>query len=245
LARGRGGGLWPVAAPCLLALSLTLTASAVPGAGCGREPGVDLGVPTRRFKAKHYPEVRKHWTRHGRVIQSFDTNLEVHVTYLSSELVSAHAALYAEHYQLSRAERQRYLAKRLAEVEAHHEFFMGATTADHGWNDFDREESIWRITLEDDQGTRVRPLAVKRIDVKETHRVYFPYLSVFHRAYHLIFPRQVGKKPFITPANRWFKLIIASPLGDVTLAWFIKPNQAPPRERSRRPRRARRPASTE
>jgi hypothetical protein len=221
--------------PGLLVSSLALLALAAPGAGCGREPGVDLRVPTRRFKAKHYPEVRKHWTRHGRVIQNFDTNLEVHVTYLSPELVSAHAALYAEHYQLSRAERQRYLAKRLAEVKAHHEFFMGATTADHSWNDFDREASIWRITLEDDQGTRVRPLAVKRIDVKETHRVYFPYLSVFHRAYHLVFPRQVGKKPFITPDNRWFKLIIASPLGDVTLAWFIKADKASPRERPRRP----------
>jgi hypothetical protein len=204
--------------------------------GCGGEPTVDLKVPERRFKPKHYPDVLERWTRHERIIQSFDTNLDVHITYLSPEFISAHAALYADHYKLSRAERKRYLARRLAEVETHHEFFMGATTADLSWNDFARKETIWRISLENDRGTRVKPLTIKRVRIRETHRVYFPYLSVFHRAYHLVFPKQVGSKPLITSTNRWFKLIIASPLGDVSLAWHIKPVKGPPRERPRRRR---------
>lgn len=190
--------------------------------GCPRKPTVDLGLPRRAFKASDYAEVLARWTRHRRVIRHFDTNLDVHATYLSRAFVSAHAARYAKDYHLTPGEKRRYVAKRLAEVSAHHEFFLGITTADSAWNDFDRKESIWRISLEDDQGTRVRPLAVRKITVRETHRTYFPYLSRFHSAYHVIFPVRVGGKPFITGRTRWFKLIIASPLGAAELGWHVR-----------------------
>lgn len=229
-------------------LAALLAVCSALGSACTREPAVDLRVPTRTFKAKEYEGMLKRWTRHRRIIKNFDTNLDVHVTYLSPEFVSAHAALYSKHYRLTRAEKQRYLAKRLAEVQANHEFFLGATTADTTWNDFDRKESIWRITLEDDKGTRVKPLTVKAISIKETHRTYFPFLTVFHKAYHVIFPRVVGGRPFITDKSRWFKLIFASPLGDIELAWFVRsqgrPGRGEPRPRPEpRPEPAGRPSS--
>lgn len=235
MTRSRPAALW------LLAVLAALPV--VPGSGCTREKTIDLRVPTRKFKAKEYDHYLKRWTRQRRVIKNFDTNLSVHLTYLSPEFVSAHAALYAKHYRLTRSEKRRYLAKRLAEVQSHHEFFMGATTADTTWNDFDRKESIWRITLEDDQGTRVKPLTVKNILIKETHRVYFPYLSVFHKAYHIVFPNTVGGKPFIHSRSRWFKVIIASPLGDTEFAWFVRARGRPSR-RGHRDRAVPRPEPT-
>lgn len=192
------------------------------GMGCLREPSVDLSVPQREYKPAEYEKVLKRWTRHRRIIKHFDTNLEVNVTYLAPEMVAAHAAVHARDYRLTRGERRRFLAKRLAEVQDRHEFFMAATTADPKWNDFDRKETIWRITLEDDRGTRVTPLAVTNLSVTEVHRVYFPYVTVFHRIYHVLFPRKVGGRPYVTPESRWFKLIIASPLGDTELAWFLQ-----------------------
>lgn len=197
-------------------------------AGCARNPTVALGLPRRTYKASDYARVLDRWTRHRRVIRHFDTNLDVHATYLSREFVVAHAALYADYYHLTPGEKRRYVAKRLAEVSAHHEFFLGITTADSAWNDFDRKGSIWRISLEDDRGTRVRPLAVRKITIRQTHRIYFPYLSRFHSAYHVIFPVRVGGKPFVTARTRWFKLIIASPLGAAELGWYVKARGAAP-----------------
>jgi len=208
-------------------------------AGCPRNPTVDLGLPRQSFTPADYKRVLDRWTRHRRVIRQFDTNLDVHATYLSKEFVTAHAALYADHYHLTPGEKRRYLAKRLAEVSSHHEFFLGVTTADSAWNDFDRKDSIWRISLEDDHGTRVRPLAVRKVAIRETHRIYFPYLTRFHSAYHVIFPVRVGSKPFVTTRTRWFKLIIASPLGAAELGWYVKPRRA---ERTVS-RRASKPAS--
>lgn len=191
-------------------------------AGCLREPAVDLSVPRRDFKPAEYEAVLKRWTRHRRIIKHFDTNLEVNVTHFSPEMVAAHAAAHAADYRLTRGERQRFVAKRLAEVQERHEFLMAATTADPAWNDFDRKESIWRLTLMDDKGTRVTPLSVTNLTITEVHRVHFPFVTVFHRLYHVLFPRKVGGRPFITPGSRWFKLIIASPLGSTELAWFVQ-----------------------
>lgn len=214
---------WPRTLPLAALLALV-------GGGCIRDPVVDLSVPRREYRPGEYEKVLKRWTRSRRIIKNFDTNLDASVTYLAPEYVTAHAALYAQDYQLNRGERLRYLAKRLAEVGERHELFMAATTSTSSWNDFDRKESVWRITLEDDKGTRVRPLVVTNIKATEVHRIYFPHVTVFHRLYHIIFPRQVGGRPFIDANTRWFKLIIASPLGRTELAWFVqaKARSTPP-----------------
>lgn len=191
--------------------------------GCSRRDQVDMSPRARTFKPDQYSEIRKRWTRNRLVIRTFDSVINATVTYLSPEFVSAYVAKYAKDYHMTRAERQRLMAARLAEVRSHHEFYVAATTADRAWNDFHRKKSVWRITLEDDRGTRVKPLSIKRLRVNQVHRHYFPYTSVFHRAYLVRFPRTVGGKPFITGANKFFKLMIASPMGSAHLAWLIKP----------------------
>jgi hypothetical protein len=188
---------------------------------------VDLTATPRPFKPEEYEGVLKRWTRARQVIRAFDTIINVNVTYLSPEHTGAYAALYGKHYRLTQAEQRRFLAGRLAEVRSRHEFYMAVTTADPDWNDFDQDNSIWRITLWDDHGTRVKPLAIKKLTVTEVHRAYFPYTSVFHKVYHLVFPRQVGGKPFITTQSRYFKLVITSPRGAAELAWFVRRPTAP------------------
>jgi len=176
----------------------------------------------RSFQPEQFPEIRKRWTRNRLVIRTFDSVINATVTYFSPEFVSAYVAKYADDYRMTRVERKRLLAARLVEARTHHEFYLAATTADRAWNDFHKKKSIWRITLEDDRGTRVKPLSIKRLKVNEVHRSYFPYTSVFHKAYLLKFPCTVGGKPFITGANKFFKLMIASPMGSAHLAWFIQ-----------------------
>ena len=191
--------------------------------GCSRRGLVDMSPKARTFKPDQYDDIRKRWTRNRLVIRTFDSIINATVTYLSPEFVSAYVARYARDYHMTRAERRRLLTARLAEVRGHHEFYVAATTADRAWNDFHRAKSIWRITLEDDRGTRVKPLSIKRLRVNQVHRHYFPYTSVYHRAYLVRFPRTVGGKPFITGKSRFFKLMIASPMGSASLAWFVKP----------------------
>jgi hypothetical protein len=199
-----------------------IVALGVPAAGCSRANLVNMSPGARTFKPEQYEDIRKRWTRNRLVIRTFDSVINATVTYFSSEMVSAYVARYADDYRMTRGSQKRLLAARLAEVHSHHEFYMAVTTANREWNDFHRPKSIWRITLEDDRGTRVKPLSIKRLRVNQVHRHYFPYTSVFHRVYLLKFPRTVGGKPFITGANRFFRLMIASPMGSASLAWFIK-----------------------
>lgn len=193
------------------------------GAGCRRDQRVDLRPHARTFKPDQYEDVLKHWTRSRLVIRSFDTIIHFHTTYQSAEFVSAQAVLRSKHYRLTRGEHRRELQKRLAQVRAHHEFYFAATTNDPDWNDFDRDNSIWQLRLIDDKGTRVKPLRIKKLRVTQVHRTYFPYTGLFYKAYRVIFPRQVGGKPFITPRSRFFKLLVASPLASAEVSWILRP----------------------
>ncbi len=220
---GRRGEPWAQASSTLGAL----VAAALLWGGCPHKDLVDISPGARQLKPEQYKEIRERWTRNRLVIRTFDSVINATVTYLSAELMSAYVARYARDYRMTRAERRRLLAARLAEVTSHHEFYMAATTADRAWNDFHRKKSIWRITLEDDRGTRVRPISIKRLRVSQVHRHYFPYTTVFHKAYLLKFPRTVGGKPFIDSTSKYFKLMITSPMGSARLVWFLKPGGSP------------------
>jgi len=200
-----------------------MVALVVLSGGCSRANLVDMSSSARTFKPEQYKEIRQRWTRNRLVIRTFDTVINATVTYFSPELVSAYVARYAKDYRMTRGSERRLMAARLAEARKHHEFYLAVTTANREWNDFHRSKSMWRITLEDDRGTRVKPLSIKRLRVNQVHRHYFPFTSVFHKVYLLKFPRTVGGKPFITGNNGFFRLRIASPMGSASLAWFIKP----------------------
>jgi hypothetical protein len=189
--------------------------------GC-RPERVDVTLTPRTFKADDYSRILWRWTRSRRLIRSLDTVLGVEATYLSPELMAAYAARYSEHYQLTAGEAAAVRASRLADATARHEFFLAAMTSNPDWNDLDRPASIWRLTLVDDQGTRASPIAVKRVRPSEVHRAYFPYVTPFHQVYQIAFPRTVAGKPFITPATRFLKLVMACPLGSTELVWFVK-----------------------
>jgi len=225
--------------PGLLTLLLLLCLS-----GCFKTKPVDLRKPTRTFSKDDYEDVRDHWSRSRRVIRSFDTVIQASVTYQSQEFVSAYAARFASDYGFTKAERQRWLAARLSEVRSRHEFYFTVTTSNREWNDFERKNSIWRITLEDDRGTRVQPLVIKRLKITAVHRTYFPETSVFHRAYLLLFPNTVGGKPFITSQSKWFRLRVAGPLASTHFGWNVKrvkkgrPPRAQPRAQPRAKPRA-------
>jgi hypothetical protein len=190
--------------------------------GCLRSERVDVGTTPGTFRADEYARVLRRWTRAKLVVHSFDTLLHGEVTYLSPEFMAAYTALYAEQYQLSRKEAAAFRTLRLADVTTRHEFFLAAATSDPTWNDLERDTTMWRITLVDDRGVRARPISVERLRPTEVHRAYFPYLNAFHRVYHLIFPRTASGQPFVTPATRFFKLVLTCPLGAAEFTWFVK-----------------------
>src|SRR5256885_11940883 len=69
-----------------------------------------------------------------------------------------------------------------AEAEEQLEFFISASTSSPQWNDFDRDNSIWRVTLESEDHERV-DCKVRRLRASANLRVIFPYISDYAKTY--------------------------------------------------------------
>ena len=103
------------------------------------------------------------------------------------------------------------------------EFFFSAATNDHRWNDFDEDDSIWRVTLTGDGGEPVDGKVI-RIRTTANVRVIYPYISDFARTYAARFPRtDRNGRPVISSASTGFELKFVSALGEAQLRWALAP----------------------
>lgn len=189
-------------------------------AGC-KPPAVDLSQGSRAYKPKHYDAVLKRWTREGKVIRHFDTNLHVYATYWSWDFTWAYAVKRAKAFRLTAARASAMRAGLLKEKTSHHEFYLAATTQEERWNDFDDNDSIWKITLVDDKGRQVDPVRIDKIDpLTAVHKSFFPHTRLFFMGYTVKFPRQLADgSEFIPAGSRKLTLQIAGPKGVVRLTW--------------------------
>ena len=186
-----------------------------------KPPAVNLAQGPRKYKPKHYDAVLKRWTREGKVIKHFDTNLHAYATYWSWDFTWAYAVKRAKVFRLTPARAKALRAGLLGEKAKHNEFYLAATTQEERWNDFDDSDSIWKITLTNDKGKQVDPTEIEEIDpLTAVHKSFFPYTKLFFKGYIVRFPRRLSDgTEFIPAGTRKFTLQIAGPKGVVPLTW--------------------------
>ncbi|MCK5797259.1 MAG: hypothetical protein KAI47_08755, partial [Deltaproteobacteria bacterium] len=119
-------------------------------------------------------------------------------------------------------------------------FVVIAATYDLAWNDFDQNDSRWRLSLVNDRGDQVAPRKIaRRRRITETDVAFFPQLGkLFHQRYDVRFPRLLPNgSPLVTPETRSLTLRAAGALGKIELVWKLKaeaPNLAiSPRSKSK------------
>lgn len=191
--------------------------------GC-RYPTVSLDQRPRTYRVKHYDGILDRWTRSGKVIRHFDTNLRVHATYWSWEFTWAYSVKWAHDFRLPKSKAETTRAGMLRDKLKYNEFYVAATTQEPDWNDLDDKESIWQISLIVDKKTHVRPVDVEEIDtITEIQRSFFPYTGIFYKAYKVRFPILLGDGKKVVPAGASrFTLQFAGPKGLLRLTWKLR-----------------------
>jgi hypothetical protein len=207
--------------PLLAAVLASLAWSA---SGC-TEPRVSLSTGPREYVASDYPFVLKKWTRTESLIQlsELDDKLTVTATFESWDFRWAYVVRYASDYRLTVDQRRELLERTLRETEDNHEFYVALYGTNWRWSDISRATSAWIVRLIDDQGNETAPSKIDNI-VKPgpLERRYFPYTSVWRRAFRIRFPRvTVDGRPTIAPSARWFGLRFAGAEGNEELRWVI------------------------
>lgn len=191
-------------------------------ASCASQPEPLSLQPTKELTPEDYDEVLSNWTRKDEIYDGLDSKLFVHVTFHSPEFRRAFLLRHTDVYGKGSEEASRLMLTS-PEAEENLEFFFSASTASAGWNDFAQPDSIWRITLEGDDGEKVEGKVEKR-KITANLRVIYPFITDFAKTYAVRFPRMTAMgKPVLSTTTQQFMLRIASALGEATLVWKFKP----------------------
>lgn len=191
--------------------------------GCAanrREVQVDFSPTVRHLRADDYPEVLQRWTRHTKVVADVGTVIEVWAVLKSAEFREAYIERYAAVYHLSEPDRDQLHDVQVQQVGAVYEFHVTAQSTEWKWNDFDKRETAWRVTLVDGAGNSIAPLSVQAQRLPEPYEEsFFPNRTPFTRTYVIKFEKEVEDRPFAGPASGRLALRFSSPVGEAELMW--------------------------
>lgn len=200
---------------------IALASSCLLACASGEPKRVRL-MPLEAPSAEDYEEVLERWTRSDKVYELLEGRLFVSATFHSPEFRQAFVLAHPNVYGRGSDEARR-LATFEGGAEENFEFFFSAYTADASWNDFGKDDSIWRVTLEGEDGERVDG-AVTRLKTNANLRAIYPYVTPWARTYSVRFPRTgAAGQLLISPAARHFTLRFSSALGEGVLTWHLEP----------------------
>jgi len=196
-------------------------------AGCATSspPPVDFSEATKNYRKDDYPAAFEAWTRHGKLVQyDVGTTMELWATFKSWDFRQAYVAKYARVYDLADSERDQLSKSQRETARAIYEIHMVAQSTTDRWNDLDRRNSPWRITLLDGTGAELAPTSIKVEKLPEVYEYeFFPTRTLFSKTYTVRFVRPDGAgDAFLGPQSGRMILRVASPIGKVEVVWEAK-----------------------
>jgi hypothetical protein len=218
---GRPAELRSTVRRSLAALVLAWLASSL--IACGT-PSVTLAEGPREYTASDYERVLSRWTRTEDLItlSALDNILTVTATFESWDFRWAYTTRYARDYQLSDDQGRTMRDEALNEARAHHQFFVAIYGGTRKYTDFNTPQSAWTVRMFDDRGNQTAPEAIVAIAKPgPIERTYFPYASVWRKAFRIKFAVSTPAGPSIAPDANVVGLRFTGPLGSEELRWAL------------------------
>lgn len=206
----RWAGAWLVA--CVLGAS---------AAGCAtaRAPAVDFSDSTKHYRSDDYLPVHDAWTRHAKLVHDVGTVMEIWATFKSWDFRQAYIAKYAKAYDLPEGERETLAKGQQDAARSVYEVHVVAQSTTDKWNDLERRNSPWRLTLLDGTGAELSPASIKVEKFPELYESeFFPSRTPFSKTYTVRFLHPEGDA-FVGPVSGRVILRLDSPLGKVEAIW--------------------------
>lgn len=198
-----------------------LAAATLASVGACAEPKAVLYRQNSTLTAEDYQGVLETWTRSDKVYKRLDNIIFVTATYHSPELRRAFALAFPDIYGHGGDVTRRELVDLTGDVEQFHTFFLTAFTPDRKWNDLEKVDSIWHMTLAG-SGSAVNPHTIELVNIDENLRTVYPHIDRFDKAYLVRFPLiDTSEELLIGPETKSFTLRIASALGVAQPTWNL------------------------
>jgi hypothetical protein len=212
-----------------VARALLLATALASGCASSKPKLVDFSETPRDYRSKDYPDVYQRWTRHELVLHEVDVALDVWATLKSWDFREAFIEHYADIYSISDADRLALRSSELQQVHNGYEFHVAAQSASSRWNDLEKPNSAWRVSLVDAVGHELLAEKIKVERLPEAFATeFFPdntarlpdvgAPNAFTKTYTIRFvvPAQTD---FGGPKSGSITLRLASPIGRLDLTW--------------------------
>ena len=178
------------------------------------DPVVESYVEIAKSKgvSREYLAELGKWTRNAILYSEFDTRAQMIGTLASSEFRAAYDGEYARLYALTQSEQTKKAKVRAEAASEYTEFYVYAYVPDRDAIDFSRPNSVWKIFLLDEKGTRFDPVDIHQI-AKITPLIehFYPYVNQYYgKFYSIKFPKVAAEKP---------RVVFTGVLGRIELAW--------------------------
>jgi hypothetical protein len=207
----------------MAAIRVLIAVTSIVGVGCGssKPPVVDFSSVPREYRSEDYPEVYERWTRHEKVLHDVESALEIWSTYKSFDFREAFVAHYAQAYSLTDADRQRLRHAQSEAAAAAYEFLVTAQSANYRWNDLEKKNSPWRVSLRDRAGHELGAEAIKVEKLPEMfEREFFPAKTPFTKTYSVRFVRPSSRdEDFAGDKSGMITLRFSGAVGHADLTW--------------------------
>jgi hypothetical protein len=194
---------------------------------CGCTPQVRPGVlhgPSRVLQPSDYKVVLKTWTRSAKIYQGLDSQMFVTATFHSPEFRRVFALAFPEIYGHGGNITRRELVDLTHDIEQYLTFFVSAYTADRKWNDLAKPDSIWRLSLEGEDGVSVSPTEIIPVKIDANLQAVYPYIDRFDKAYLVRFKlADPMNRLVVKSSSDHFNLKVVSALGKANLRWALEP----------------------
>jgi len=158
-------------------------------------------------------------TARHEVYAGLDTRLFVAATHQSTAFRAARTRRLAAFEGWSGEALQAALGREVADAEQANDFLLGVYVPDRREENLDTPQSAWRVALEFQDGTELRPASIERLGRGTLRqRALYPYLGDFWVAYRVRFPRvrPDGRDGWLEGAPG-FVLKVGSTLGQASL----------------------------
>lgn len=183
--------------------------------GCAKvEPLVGDYIDAAKSKgvsSEYLAELSK-WTRKSVLYSEFDTRAYIVATYKSREFRQAYDREYAGLYDLTREELDKRAAQGDSTTDEEIEFVFYFYNPEPKAIDLSKADSIWKVFLLDEKGTRLDPVDIRQIKkITPLTEQFYPYINQYHgKFYSITFPGA----PSLT-----LKLVFTGVLGRIEIAW--------------------------
>jgi hypothetical protein len=197
--------------------------------GCARQFRPTL-LPTETIGPRDYGSILDLWTRQDEAFALFEHKITVKATMITPMLRKAYGARFPEVYGYGGIVTRTEMKDAGTGTEDTLNFFVAIYTPEFRWNDLNKPDSIWHVSLQriGDQGDAtelaVDARTIEKVKLDENLLTIYPYLDRFDSGYIVRFPlATLDGRTVIKDGKNRLRLRVASSFAAASLQWDIEP----------------------